>query len=1137
MAFTDNPGTVRLSHSNIDAGRKHDTALAVSRGPLLAVTALYVLFVVYGSLVPLNFTPMPLSRAWEAFHHIRYLQLGIGSRADWVANGVLYFPVGLLATSLLTTSKRAALPRASALLAALVFSFVLAVSVEFTQLFFPPRTVSLNDVIAECLGSILGGLVGARWPSWPKELAAAVAGHPERLTQRLLESYAIAYLAFSLFPFDFLVSWPEVEWKVLSDSWGWAVAKHDTSTSIAIPLAKLFAEVLAAMPFGVILRRSWPTSGLSSPAGAFICGAVLGTSIELAQFFTASGVSQGISVLTRAIGVWAGVVAWRNVTRMGPSGVAALVRRFKVPLGIAYLLGLVTVNGWFEHRWKGVDFALRSLDQLHFLPLYYHYYTTEQAALLSLTATLLMYAPVGILAWATWASPGSALVIASVIAALVEASKLCLEGLHPDTTNIVIAGLAAWSSAKLAKRLTRRSPISPHIQSGQSSAAERPVPAPERRPYPEPGTTSIFASSRQGGTWSEKKTDTLSRSHLTGLSRAPLSAWPALILVLALVAWWVATFPVMPILIGLALVAYASLIWWRPHLLLVAIAGALPVLDLAPLTGRFYLDEFDILLAVSVAIGYVRLPPAPQRVSRDMVLLTMTALVGVACLLGAIRGLLPWQMPDGNAFNNYYSPYNAIRLAKGVLWVLLICRLRHRFAASGQDVRRLFARGAIIGLACAVAVIVWERVAFPGLLNFADSYRVTGPFSQMHIGGADMECFLTVAAPFLIVMLLHKRTWTGRFVGLLVLVATTYSVMVTFSRAAYAGYGMALGLVVMAMLVKLARQSGTEQLKTAGAAVMLLVFAGLVAVPILLGSFAQQRISLAGADLGVRQDHWADALQMRDHDWATQLLGMGFGRYPQTHFWRSSEIHAATYQFSSETDSTFLRLGSGSPLYIEQFVAVKPHHEYLLSLDARGNRPNTQVNLTLCEKWLLTSMRCSANSIMLAQAGIWQRFTVRVASGDIGGGPWYAARPAKLSLYNPSVNSIADVSNVQLIAEDGKQLLANGYFSQGLDDWFFSVDNDKPWHIWSLPVAVLFDLGWLGLVTISLLLVLALWRAGRGVWLGDPMAGGLLASLAGCLVVGSLNSLIDSPRMILLIGLLSWLCCQSTTPTKAVSQA
>ena len=112
---------------------------------------LYVCFVIYGSLVPLEYQPIPWDQAWLQFKNIQLLNIGAQGRADWVANGVLYIPVGFLTVSMLL---RAGKWKVLALIGALLFGFALALAVEFTQIAFPARTVSLNDVFAEFVGGM-----------------------------------------------------------------------------------------------------------------------------------------------------------------------------------------------------------------------------------------------------------------------------------------------------------------------------------------------------------------------------------------------------------------------------------------------------------------------------------------------------------------------------------------------------------------------------------------------------------------------------------------------------------------------------------------------------------------------------------------------------------------------------------------------------------------------------------------------------------------------------------------------------------------------------------------------------------------------------------------------------------------------
>ena len=1061
---------------------------------------LYIGFVVYGSLVPLDFHPRSWDQAWEIFQNIRLLNLGTQGRADWVANGILYVPVGFLTATLFTRFKTHR-PLVLAIIASLLFSFSLAVTVEFAQLFFPPRTVSINDIFAEFLGSILGAVFAARWSDRFRSFLSTLLGNPDRLVIHLLKAYAIAYVAFSLFPYDFLVSVSELEWKLRSGGWGWLVETAPMRGGITFSLAKLFAEALAAVPLGLALCQLTTGRQTCSTARAFRLGAALGLTIEIAQFFIVSGVSQGLSVLTRATGMYLGALLWQHRARLHPLRLASGFRRFGLPLGILYLLALVAVNGWFEHRWLGLDAALHGLKDVHMLPFYYHYYTTEQVALLSLTSICLMYAPIGILTWASWNPPGVAMLMAALLAGLIETSKLFLESLHPDPTNVLIAGFSAWAIAKLARRLASAPAMS-------AQALQR---------------DDVKAEVSKAKTPANNAQTSIPIAQHALLKNPSWGGYAVLVAVLAGVGWGVATFPIQPVLLGLLLAGYAALIWYRPQFLLIVIPAALALFDLAPWSGLFYFDEFDLLLLLSVAIGYARLPRVPHPTKRDLLFRALAVLLGLAYVIGTMRGLLPWQMPEVNAFSNYYSPYNALRIAKGVLWAFLLYGLFGRLASTGQDVRGLFAKGMVIGLGGTIAILVWERFAFPGLFNFTDVYRVTGPFSQMHTGGADIETYLTLSMPFLVLLLFEKHSWVSKLAGTALLLGATYGVMVTFARIGYAAYGVALTLVLLAAMARSGARGRSWFLRGI-AAVALVALALAVAVPIFKSPFTQTRMSQTETDLEIRLAHWSSALQMRDPGWGTTLFGMGIGRYPETHFWRSEGNRAAAYRLGAESGNTFLRLGSGSPLYIEQFVAIKPQHDYALSLNVRSDQPNTKVSVSICEKWLLTSARCIFKSIDVTGNGRWQPAQTVLQSGEVGSSPWYAARPVKLSIYNANKNTAIEVDQLRLQASDGSELLLNGDFSHGMERWFFSIDNDKPWHVWSLPIQMLFDQGWLGMVALALFVALGLWRAARDAWRGDAMAGAMLASSVGFLVIGSLDSLVDSPRLLLLFLLLVWMC-------------
>jgi len=992
-------------------------------------------------------------------------------------------PVGFLSAHLLM-QEASATRHTPLLFLAGVFSVALAFGVEFTQIFFPPRTVSLNDLLAETVGSLIGLLLAARYSDWFKKLLNAIFSDPRRLTLRLVEAYFAGYLAFSLFPYDVLLSGAELKQKIAGDSWGWLLA-GETQGGVLI-VVKSLSEIILTLPFGLFLGH-WSGRQSANYKQAILFGALLGGFIEIAQFFTASGVSQGLSVLTRIAGVYCGLTFWERRANWSPERLAALAQRYALPLSVVYLLVLLQANGWFSHHWDGADYAFSRLGELHFLPFYYHYYTSEAKALFSLASVCLMYLPVGLLVWSVWGSPAQAFSFALFIASLVESGKLFLHDVHPDPTNVGLAALAAWGTVHLARTLSEAATM-PSI------------------------TTTTGQNTAQPGKRVPKANDSDRR----------WTRYAILLPSLGFTAYWAANFPTQPSLLCLFLAASAAIVWRRPALVVAILPAALPILDLAPWSGRFFLDEFDLLVIICLAIGYARVPPVASHARRwDTLFALAASLAALSLTISAMRGLTPWPAPDANAFTNYYSPYNALRVGKGALWAFLGYGLLRRLVAAGMDVRRPLALGMTTGLALTVTVILWERWTFDSLLDFAGNYRVTGPFSSMHTGGAYIECFLALATPFLVLLIVRTQNWISKLLGIVLLLAATYSLMVTFSRNGYSAFGVALAVILFFATFR----SGRWQQRSILVAVLTGAMVS-VALPIFTGQFAQDRMATVGKDYALRKAHWDDALDIRAPNLLTTVFGMGLGRYPESHYLLSGEGgHAGTYQLRKEGENTFLRLGAGNAMYMEQSVPIEPRQNYVLKLDVRSSRQDENIAVSLCEKWMLTSFKCIRPTMSSGhQEDVWVSLQAPIASGSLSEGPWFARKPIKFALQNPSDRFPIDVDNVRLETIGGENLLLNGDFSAGLDHWFFSADNHLQWHAKSLPIAALFDQGWFGLIAWCAISILALGRAAGNAWRGDLDAAAALASLSAFLVVGLFDTLIDAPRFLFLLLVLVWFC-------------
>ena len=556
---------------NPSAGIPHETR----PGGLMVVQTLWwlwVFFVVYGSLVPLEFRHIPLAQALESFANIPMLDIGLEGRADWIANGVLYVPVGFLTAALLAGQGVGRRLLGSVL--AVGFGLTLAVAVEFSQLYFPPRTVSINDLVAEGLGTVLGVVFAWRGTAGLVGLQTLLRGHWREVAASLVPAGALVVMLVSLFPFDLLLSSSELADKAGGSFWGWVVAPVFLEESAVRQLARLLSEAAVLVPLGALWARSalvWRPAARAkvSLAVAFWLGASLGLAIEIGQWFMASGVSQGLSIITRGAGWMLGAWLWNQREVWGIAQWRSALRRFIWPLVVLHLLAILILSGLGSRDWRSVDAAVARLfsGELRFVPFYYHYYTSEAVALQSLLTVAFMYAPIGLWCWALSLSARQAAWLAAGAALFVELGKLFPPTSRPDPTNILIAGVAAAVSALLLQRF---------FEPGKPAA-------PVELPTLDVSPVNVVPAAVPTGP----------------------SAWWVLPVVLG-AGVWLLYFPVFQPMVGLVLAVSALLVWWHPVLLFGVVAATLPTLDLAAFSGREYVDEFDALLLVGVVWALLR---------------------------------------------------------------------------------------------------------------------------------------------------------------------------------------------------------------------------------------------------------------------------------------------------------------------------------------------------------------------------------------------------------------------------------------------------------------------------------------------------------------------------------------------------
>ena len=288
-------------------------------------------------------------------------------------------------------------------------------------------------------------------------------------------------------------------------------------------------------------------------------------------------------------------------------------------------------------------------------------------------------------------------------------------------------------------------------------------------------------------------------------------SWPAALLALAAAfagLLLAGHHPLAPALAGGAFVLAAFSFWRWPTAWLVALPALLPVLAFAPWSGWITFEEFDLLLLAVAAGGYAGIAMQPRAAAGSgPPRLSPFALLGLALMAASVLLALGRGLGDAGGFEfgwfqGYREPMNSLRLAKPFFAALLLWPLWRHASAAGPDIAgERFSLGMTLGLAAAALAALCERLAYTGLLNFSTDYRSTAMFWEMHVGGAALDGFLALTAPFALRELLVARTPRRSIAAAAVALLGGYAALTTFSRGVYAA--VPLGLLLTGVLMGL----------------------------------------------------------------------------------------------------------------------------------------------------------------------------------------------------------------------------------------------------------------------------------------------------------------------------------------------
>lgn len=402
---------------------------------------LWALFIVYGTMLPFNFSG-DLATAGRKLRSVGDTLHAHASIADVVSNVLLFVPWGILFAWMLGNRGYSAVVTG---IVATAGGVLLSGLVELAQLFLPSRTTSLIDLGTNTLGAALGAIAG--WPlvravlpvfSPPfrklvatRPLAACAAGVALGLFVAGLSPYDVSLDMGSLkasvkrtrpIPFGPQIRGPAPP----AEPWSWALET----------ITWTLAGGVAALALAESNRQ-----GISAMVAAIGLCTILACAIEATQVVIPGRTVDATSIFFAAVGSLFGAAA---VTAFPGRD----TRRWVTPALTVWALGEV-LSSWTPPGLK--PWSSWSLGFYQFVPFWAYYQRTDIYALADLINQVLGFIPLGVLI-AAWGARRPALI--SLLAGLaiglfLEAGQLFVVNRTGEVTDAISGAVGAYLGARL----------------------------------------------------------------------------------------------------------------------------------------------------------------------------------------------------------------------------------------------------------------------------------------------------------------------------------------------------------------------------------------------------------------------------------------------------------------------------------------------------------------------------------------------------------------------------------------------------------------------------------------------------------------------------------------------------------------
>ncbi|PPD31496.1 MAG: hypothetical protein CTY19_13980 [Methylomonas sp.] len=236
----------------------------------------------------------------------------------------------------------------------------------------------------------------------------------------------------------------------------------------------------------------------------------------------------------------------------------------------------------------------------------------------------------------------------------------------------------------------------------------------------------------------------------------------------------------------------------------------LPVMDFGIWTGNIVFSEYDIFLSLTLACMFWFKRDVNFNYKNNVLFWFFLVWFLLCCAIGFFNYLTTYPVDDV-----YQSAWNAIHVGKGFIFSWFVWYvIRDSLITDYDKSLKLISAGVLSGLGLLALGILWERHIFASvvgfnsfygffsvLLDFASTYRVTGFFSTMHVGGTALDGYLVSVLPLAFFIVSRQRKTLYLVLATLVFVLGLYSIVVTFTRMTIASFAFSLVVAGIMMLM------------------------------------------------------------------------------------------------------------------------------------------------------------------------------------------------------------------------------------------------------------------------------------------------------------------------------------------------